>query len=160
MGFLDGARASAYANKGYREHAAANKLSDEGKPQEAKQKYQVALGLYREAEKLAPIPLNALMGYIILLMREGFFDEARDRMLAVEKRKDLKKEDWFSLRLYFSYYQWHCGELDKAIETIRRAGHEKMTGVIYSTLGMYLIDKARETGDTAEALAFNQQAMD
>ena len=160
MGFLDGARANAYANKGYKEHAAANRLSDDGKKEEARKKYAAALGLYREAEKLAPMNVNYLMGYIILLMREGFFEEAKEKMLAAEKRKDLKKDGWYSLRLYFSYYQWHCGELDKAIETIRRAGKEKMTGLIYSTLGMYLIDKARQTGDFTEAMSFNLEAMD
>jgi len=160
MGFLDGAKAAALSNRAYKEHAAANKLADDGKPKEAGEKYRAALQIYKEAYALAPLRANVVQSYIVLLLREGEFELARDVMLAAEKRKDLSKDDWFHLRLHFSYYQWHNGELDRAIETIRRAGHEKMNGIVYSTLGMYLVDKARATGDYAEALAFNKEAMD
>ena len=160
MGFLDGARASAYGSKAYKLHAAANKLSDEGKPEEAKQKYQVALQMYNEADKLGLNRTNLIQAYEVLLLREGEFEKARELMLRQEKRKDLTKEDWFNLRLHFAIYQWRTGQLDKAIETMERAGHEKQNGAYYSTQGMFLVDKARATGDAREALEFNLKALD
>ena len=35
-----------------------------------------------------------------------------------------------------------------------------MNGSIYGTLGMYWVDKARQTGEFGPALEFNRQAMD
>ena len=160
MGIFDGARAMLVGNKAYRTHVAANKLMDEGKPAEAKRKYTQALEEYAEAERLGVTETNVLHGYAVLLMREGFFDQARDLMLKVSKRKDLKEDDWFRLRVQYSLYLWKTGQLEKALETIRRAAAMRMNGMIYGTLGMFLVDQARVTGNFEEAMQFNREALD
>lgn len=160
MGIFDAAKAAVSGNKAYRTHVAANKLCDEGKPREAKEKYQEALKLYEESIRLGTVAQNILQGYVVLLMREGEFEKARELMLKMSKMKTLSKDDWFQLRLHFSIYQWKMGKVDEAIETIGRAAAYKMNGNIYGTLGMYWVDKARLSGDFQGALDFNNRAME
>lgn len=160
MGLFDTAKAAICGNKAYRAHVSGNELANAGKPQEARARYQEALKLYEEAVGLGNDAAKILDGYAILLMREGEFDKARDLMQRMSKMKTLTKDDWFQLRLQYSIYQWRIGEVDKAIETIGRAAAYKMNGTIYSTLGMYWVDKAKQTGDFRAALEFNQKALD
>lgn len=160
MGLFDTAKAAISGNKAYRTHVAGNEAANAGKPAEAKAKYQEALKLYEESVRLGNVVTKILDGYAILLMREGEFEKARDLMERMSKMKTLTKEDWFQLRLQYSIYQWKMGEYDKAIETIGRAAAYKMNGTVYGTLGMYWVDKAKQTGDFQAALEFNQKAMD
>lgn len=160
MGLFDAAKGAISGNKAYRLHADANKLAGEGKPAEAREKYQAALRLYEEAVQKGNDMPNILQAYAILLMREGRFDEANALMLRMSRMKSLSQEDWFQLRVQYSIYHWKMGEIDKAIETMGRAAAYKMNGNVYGTLGMYWVDKAKLTGDFAPALEFNQKAMD
>ena len=137
-----------------------NKLSGDGKPREAKERYETALKLYGESVRLGNETPNILLSYSLLLLREGRMDQARELMLSMSKRKNLSKEDWFQLRINFSVYEWKAGDVDKAIETIGRAAAYKMNGNVYSTLGMYWVDKAKQSGEYQAALEFNEKALD
>lgn len=160
MGLFDTAKGALSGNKAYHLHVDANKLAAEGKPAQAKEKYQAALGLYGEAVRLGNSAPNILQAYALLLMREGEFERARELMEDMSRRKGLSDEDWVQLRLQYSIYLWHTGQLDRAIETIDRAAAKGMNGSIYSTLGMFWVDKARQSGEFDSALEFNRQAMD
>ncbi len=160
MGVLDAVKAAVTGNRAYRTHVSANELANTGKPAEARVKYREALKLYEEAVRLGNDAAKILEAYAILLLREGEFERAGELMQRMSRLKTLTKDDWFQLRIQYSIYQWRIGELDKAMETIGRAADYKMNGTIYGTLGMYWVDKARQTGDFEAALAFNQQAMD
>ena len=160
MGIMDAARAAYNGNRAYRMHVDANKLAGEGKVAQAKEKYQAALKLYDEAVSLGNTASNIAQAYALLLMREGEFEKARKVMEDMSRRKNLSDGDWFQLRIQYSIYLWHAGQLDRAIETIGRAAAHGMNGSVYGTLGMYHVDKARETGDFGLALEFNRQAMD
>ena len=93
-------------------------------------------------------------------MRRGEFERAREIMLECNKDKSMSADDRFSLRVDYSICQWKMGRLDKAIETIQNAARAKKNGSIYTTLGMFLVERARETGEFDEALAFNEEALD
>ena len=160
MGIMDAARAAYNGNRAYRMHVDANKLAGEGKVAQAKEKYQAALRLYDEAVGLGNAAPNIAQAYALLLMREGEFEKARKVMEDMSRRKNLSDGDWFQLRIQYSIYLWRMGQLDRAIETIGRAAAHSMNGSVYGTLGMYHVDKARETGDFEPALKFNRQAMD
>ena len=160
MGIFDSAKAAVLGNKAYRMHVDANKLAGEGKPAEAGEKYRAALKLYDESDRLGNAAPNITQAYALLLLREGRFDDAKALMQRMAKNKAMSKDDWFKLRLQYSVCLWCAGELDQAMETIGRAANYKMDGTIYSTLGMYWVEKARRTGDFAEALAFNERALD
>ena len=160
MGLFDGAKATFTGNKAYKTHVEANKLAAAGKPREAAEKYKTALGLYEEAERLGIEAQNILRGYAILLMREGHFDRADALMRRMGQMKNLTKDDWFELRVDYSICLWKLGQLDKAIEAIGRAAQQKMNGMIYGTLGMYRVEKAKVDGDFQSALDFNLEALD
>lgn len=160
MGFFDAAKAAYNGNRAYHLHVDANKLAGEGKVVQAKEKYQAALKLYDEAVRQGNRAPNILQAYTLLLMREGEFEKARELMEEMSRQKGLSDGDWFQLRIQYSIYLWHAGQLDRAIETIGRAAAHSMNGSIYGTLGMYWVDKARQTGEFGPALEFNRQAMD
>ena len=160
MGFFDAAKAAYNGNRAYHLHVDANKLAGEGKVAQAKEKYQAALKLYDEAVRQGNRAPNILQAYTLLLMREGEFEKARELMEDMSRQKGLSDGDWFQLRIQYSIYLWHTGQLDRAIETIGRAAAHSMNGSIYGTLGMYWVDKARQTGEFGPALEFNRQAMD
>lgn len=160
MGLFDAAKAAFLGNKAYRAHVDGNKLAGEGKRQEAAEKYQAALKLYEESTRAGNVAQNILRAYAVLLMRENRFERAGELMQQISKMKSLTKDDWFELRVDYSIYLWKIGQLDKAIETISRAADYKMNGMIYGTLGMYWVEKARETGEFEAALDFNMKALD
>ncbi|MBQ3424658.1 MAG: hypothetical protein IJH38_05635, partial [Clostridia bacterium] len=160
MGLFDAARGAIKGSKAYNTHLSADKLAGEGEVSQAKEKYKEAMRLYDEAAGLGETRMNVLLSRAILLMREGEFEKARTAMLALGERKDLKDEERFRLRCQYSICLWRTGQLDEAIATINRAAGQFMTGTGYGMLGMYLVDRARLTGDFEEALAFNQKALD
>ena len=160
MGFLSAAKAQIGGQKAYRAHIAANELANNGKPEEAAAKYQQVLKQYEEAMAGAPQPPNVTLGYAILLMRLGQFEKAMDVMQKLRLDKNLKESDWFDIRLNYSVCLWKLGRLDDAIATAKRAMEIKKCAAIYNTLGMYLVEKAGQTGDFAEVEAFNAEAMD
>ena len=160
MGLFDTAKAAINGNKAYRLHVDANKLAGEGKVAQAKEKYQAALKLYGEAARQGSLAPNIMQAYAVLLMRENEFEKARELMEALSRNKSLSDADWVQLRLQYSIYLWHTGQLDRAIETVQRAAAKGMNGSIYGTLGMYWVDKAKQTGEFGPALEFNRQAMD
>ena len=160
MGLFDTAKAAINGNKAYRLHVDANKLAGEGKVAQAKEKYQAALKLYGEAARQGSLAPNIMQAYAVLLMRENEFEKARELMEALSRNKSLSDADWVQLRLQYSIYLWHTGQLDRAIETVQRAAAKGMNGSIYGTLGMYWVDKAKQTGEFGPALELNRQAMD
>lgn len=160
MGLFDKAQGKIKANMAVRNHANGNKLCDKALLDEAKKSYNEAMKLYTEAYELGFRSSNYLQSYAILLMREGQQEKARNILLEIQNIKGLSKDDWHNLRVNYSICQWKLGQLDKAIETIGHAAREKMNSSVYNTLGMYLVDKARITGETEEAMKFNMEALD
>lgn len=160
MGILDSVKARQDGIKAYREHLSGLQLRQQGKYAEAEAKLESAFALYERAYKGGYRKSTVDLAYAILTMQRGDYARARELMLEVNQDKKMSNEDRFSLRVNFSICQWKMGHLDKAIETIKTAGQTKMNGLIYTTLGMYYVEKARETGEFEEALAFNRQAME
>lgn len=160
MGFLDSLKGNTAGAKAYRTHISAMQLRKAGKYAESEAKLDEAIRLYGEAYAAGYRKTAALQGYALLLMRRGEFERAREIMLECNKDKSMSADDRFSLRVDYSICQWKMGKLDKAIETIQNAARAKKNGSIYTTLGMFLVERARETGEFDEALAFNEEALD
>lgn len=146
------------ANKGYRFHVDGNKLLEAGKPEEAKAKHVEAMKCYEEAYNDGLDRVGLLTSYAILLMRQGVYEKAKEVFLRIHYKPGLSPDDRFELRINYSVCLWRLGNLDDAIVTIKRAAEELKTTSIFTTLGLYLIQKADETGDFAEAIAFNEEA--
>lgn len=160
MGFFDSMKAKQLGMKAYRLHVSAQQLRSSGKYQEAQAKLDEAFVLYGQSYEGGYRRSSVVLAYAILTMQRGDFARARELMLEANKDKTMSKDDRFTLRVNYSICQWKLGQLDKAIETIQTAANVKKNSLIYTTLGMYYVDKARATGAFEEALAFNQEAMD
>ena len=160
MGFFDSFKSNQLGTKAYRMHVSAMQLRKTGKYAESEARLDEAIQLYNQAYESGFRKSNVLQGYALLLMRRGQFERAREIMLECSKDKQMSADDRFTLRVDFSICQWKMGRLDKAIETVRSAAQTKMNGTVYNTLGMYLVEQARQTGDFEEAVRFNQEAYE
>lgn len=146
--------------KAYMAHAQGNRLLDAGQHALARQKHEEALKLYEEALNAGCDVPKYYMGYGILLLRERQFERAREIFLKADKLPKISKEDKHQLRLNYGICQWKLGNLDKAIDLMKSVAQNGKNGTIYGSLGFMLIQKAEQTGDYAEAIAFNEEALD
>ena len=158
--FLDSIRGNLAGRRAYKAHAAANRLLDAGRHQEAQQGFDKALALYEEAVRQGCEHAGILMAYSLLLMRYGRTEEAREVMLGLQGRADMSAADKKQLRINYAVCQWKLGNLDKAIELMKFFFNDTATTEIYTTLGLFLVQKADQTGDFAEAEAFCAKAME
>ncbi len=156
MGLFSGMK----GRRAYAAHLKGNKLSDAHKVQEAKAAHAEAMALYQQAMDEGDRTPRYLMAYGVLLMRDRQFEKARALMLTTESAPGLTKEEKRQLRINFGICEWKLGHLDNAIQQMKNAGHDNMNSMIYGSLGYMLIEKARQTGDFAEAVQFNEEALD
>ncbi len=156
MGF----KATLDGRKAYRLHLAGNKLDDQKKFDEAQQKFNEALALYKWAADEGLSEPRVLMAYGVLLLKQSRFEEAREVMLKTEKLPGMGADEKRQLRLNFAVCQWKLHKLDHAIELMKRVGADGMNSMIYGSLGYMLIEKAIETGDFSEAIQFNDEAYE
>lgn len=160
MGFFDSMKANQLGMRAYRIHVSAMQMRKAGKYDQSEEKLAQAIKMYDEAYAMGFRKSNVLQGYALLLMRRGEFEKAREVMLECSKDKGMSPENRLTLRVDYSICQWKMGKLDKAIETIRNAAQSKKNGTIYTTLGMFLVEQARRTGEFEEALRFNEEALE
>lgn len=160
MGFLTAYRAELNARKAYAAHVQGNRDSEDGKAAQAKQKHEQALELYAKAIEGGADKVAYLMAYGVLLMRFRRFEESKEMFLKAERNRAITKGERSQLRINYAICQWKLGNLDSAIENLKIAKEQAKTGVIYGSLGYILIEKARQTGDFAEAIAFNEEALE
>ena len=160
MGLFDNMKVMKIANKGYKLHSEGNKLFDADKYEEGRKKHAEALKYYDEAYQMGVSNVNILMAYGILLLRDGQFEKAKEVFLKVHYTPGLSPQYRFQLRINYSVCLWKLGKIDEAISTIRRAATDGKTTSIYTTLGLFLIEKAEQTGDFEEAIAFNNEAYE
>ena len=160
MGLFDGMMNELTARKAYKAHVSGNQLSEKGKADEARAQHEEALTLYQKAINAGVNKPVYLMAYGVLLLRFRRFEEARELFLKAEKNREITKAERAQLRINYAICQWKLGNLDSAIEQLKIAKNSSANGTIYGSLGYVLIEKARQTGDFTEALAFNQEAME
>ena len=146
--------------KAYQQHVAGNRLYDARRFQEAQEKFQQALELYHKAYEGGCNDVRVLMAYGVLLLKQRQFDEAHDLMLKTEKLPGMTAADKKQLRLNYAVCEWKRGRLDHAIELMEQAAESGKNSMIYGSLGYMLIEKAIESGDFAQAEAFNLEAYE
>ena len=160
MGLFDSFKAENLGRKAYGLHVQANRLYDQGKNAEAREKHDEALSLYEQSMKAGCKKANYMMAYGVLLLRYGQFEKAKDLFLQAEHAPGITKDEKKQLRVNFAIAQWKMGDLDSAINQLKIALQAGETGLIDGTLGYVLIEKARQTGDFAEAEEFNAKALE
>ena len=160
MSIFGGNPAMKAGNHAYRCHVDGNKLIEAGKEKEGQAKLDEALKYYAEAYEAGLDRVGMLMSYGVLLMRRGEYEKAKEVYLRVHYKPGLSKDDRFDLRNNYSICLWRLGKLDEAIATIKRAAADNKTTLVYTTLGLFLILKADQSGDFSEAIAFKDEAYD
>ena len=146
--------------KAYALHVQGNQLIEKRDIAGAKQKHAQALELYEQAYKAHLLTGNMLLAYGVLLMRFDRCQEAKQILLESEKQIGNDPQSRKQLRVDYAVCQWKLGELDKAIENMESAASNGLTSTIYTTLGYFYIEKAKETGDFSKAIEFNDKAME
>ena len=159
MGFFDSFTADLAARKAYTCHVQGNRLSDDGKPEQARKKHEEAIRQYEKAFAAGNAKASYLMAYGVLLLRFNRYEDAKAAFLKAEKQH-LTQAERSQLRVNFAICQWKLGNLDSAVEQLKIAKDTNPTGVVYGSLGYMLIEKGRQSGDFSEALAFNQEALE
>ncbi|HHY82357.1 MAG TPA: tetratricopeptide repeat protein [Clostridiales bacterium] len=119
-------------------------------------KLDKALDWYKKAEKNDVSNPNYRMAHGVLLLRSGYFEEARaifDKILVFYPRNESVKNN---AKINLSLVYWKLGDLDAAIERMRELHNKLKNSRTYGTLGYLLIEK----GDYEEALKFNLNALE
>ncbi len=163
MGIFDGFKAQIAARKAHAAHVMGNKLASERKVEEAAAKHQDAVRFYDEMIALGMQSPSYMMGYGMLLLRLRRFEDARNIFLKAERCPSITKAERAQLRINYAITQWKLGNLDSAIEQFKIAQDTRVAGkngTIYGSLGYVLIEKARQTGDFEEAVAYNLEALE
>ncbi len=120
-----------------------------------------ALALYDKAYQGGSNLSSVLAAYGLLLLRQGTFEKARDVLeaaLPIVSRKKPVHRMRIEQNLGLAY--WKVGQIDQAVELYEQVFGEYKTGMIYGTLGFLKIAQGDQSGDYAEALRFNLEALD
>lgn len=143
----------------YMNHIDGNRLSEEGKVEAADAKYQKALECYAKCIAGGNPKPAYLMAYSVLLMRYRRFEEAKE-MLRKADKMPISKDEKRKLRINYAICEWKMNRLDEAIELMRSVYLDLKNSIVYGSLGYMLIEKAVQTGDFSDAIAFNQEAYE
>ena len=147
------------ARNAYTRHNQGNRAFEMGKKEEGLAFHKQALELYEKAFKDGMDDPNYVMAYSILLMRYDHLEKSRDVMLRLNNAQ-MTSDQRKQLHSNYAVLQWKMGNLDKAIEQMRIVDGSGRTAFVYTVLGQFLIEKAKETGDFAEAIRFNEEAYE
>lgn len=121
-----------------------------------KGEYDKARALYDEAVQKGANKPAILIGYAVLLLRSGKYQEGVDLLRKAEKMPGITKEQKNQILLHYSVGIWKLGHLDRALELLQDLFRRGKTGVLYETLGYLMV----ETGNFEAALAFNKEAVE
>ena len=131
----------------FKARSAASKLS--------KGDTEGAMRLYKEAIDEGLQDVRYILTYVVLLIRAGRYQEARDLLVKIQR---YPMADNLRCQLYVDYAScvYKMGELQKGIELLERQHAKQPSGLVYETLGYLYV----EAGDYEKALAFNTEAYD
>ena len=146
--------------RAFQTHLRGNQLIERGEIAKAKEFHDKAMEMYKVAYDAGCREPNVMLGYSTLLMRYGEYEKSRDILLMCDKMKGFDPKARRQLKQNYSVCQWRLGNLDKAIELLQDVERGGKTAFIYTVLGYYLIEKAIQTGDFTEALAYNTEAYE
>ena len=107
--------------------------------------------LYEEAIDKGLMSARPMLGYAILLIREGSYDKAMPLLIKAQKCPDLTPDQKSQLFVDYAACLMKKGELDKAIHLLEKQHNRAPIGLTYQTLGYMYIEKNSGAKPVAEA---------
>lgn len=109
--------------------------------------------LYEEAIDKGLMSARPMLGYAILLIREGSYDKAMPLLIKAQKCPDLTPDQKSQLFVDYAACLMKKGELDKAIHLLEKQHNRAPIGLTYQTLGYMYVEKYSGAKPVAEAAA-------
>ena len=107
--------------------------------------------LYEEAIDKGLMFARPMLGYAILLIREGSYDKAMPLLIKAQKCPDLTPDQKSQLFVDYAACLMKKGELDKAIHLLEKQHNRAPIGLTYQTLGYMYVEKYSGAKPVAEA---------
>ena len=107
--------------------------------------------LYEEAIDKGLMSARPMLGYAILLIREGSYDKAMPLLIKAQKCPDLTPDQKSQLFVDYAECLMKKGELDKAIHLLEKQHNRAPIGLTYQTLGYMYVEKYSGAKPVAEA---------
>ena len=107
--------------------------------------------LYEEAMDKGLWSARPMLGYAILLIREGSSDKAMPLLIKAQKGPDLTPDQKSQLFVDYAACLMKKGELDKAIHLLEKQHNRAPIGLTYQTLGYMYVEKYSGAKPVAEA---------
>lgn len=107
--------------------------------------------LYEEAIDRGLMSARPMLGYAILLIREGSYDKAMPLLIKAQKCPDLTPDQKSQLFVDYAACLMKKGELDKAIRLLEKQHNRAPIGLTYQTLGYMYVEKYSGAKPVAEA---------
>lgn len=108
--------------------------------------------LYEEAIDKGLMSARPMLGYAILLIREGSYDKAMPLLIKAQKCPDLTPDQKSQLFVDYAACLMKKGELDKAIHLLEKQHNRAPIGLTYQTLGYMYVEKYSGAKLVAEAV--------
>ena len=109
--------------------------------------------LYEEAIDKGLMSARPMLGYAILLIREGSYDKAMPLLIKAQKCPDLTPDQKSQLFVDYAACLMKKGELDKAIHLLEKQHSRAPIGLTYQTLGYMYVEKYSGEKPVAEAVS-------
>lgn len=97
--------------------------------------------LYEEAMAGGLLSARPMLGYAILLIREGSYEKAIELLKKTEKAPDLTPDRRSQLVVDYAACCAKTGQLDKGVRLLERQHLRAPTGVTYQTLGYLYVEQ-------------------
>ena len=107
--------------------------------------------LYEEAIDKGLMSARPMLGYAILLIREGSYDKAMPLLIKAQKCPDLTPDQKSQLFVDYAACLMKKGELDKAIHLLEKQHNRAPIGLTYQTRGYMYAEKYSGAKPVAEA---------
>ena len=107
--------------------------------------------LYEEAIDKGLMSARPMLGYAILLIREGSYDKAMPLLIKAQKCPDLTPDQKSQLFVDYAACLMKKGELDKGIHLLEKQHNRAPIGLTYQTLGYMYVEKYSGAKPVAEA---------
>lgn len=108
--------------------------------------------LYEEALSKGLLSARPMLGYAVLLIREGSYDRAMELLKKAQKCPDLQPDQKSQLFVDYAACLAKKNELDKAIHLLEKQHGRTPTGLTYQTLGYLYVEKYSGEKPVAEAM--------